>query len=159
MDSQRVVPGSSGRMPGDTYDGVIGDDRLSGSRDAGDRACYGRKSNRRGISFEDGLYRSVFGERISGRRDCAVSVCRGHFWLSLRTGDRDVPASVFCGVTNCPISSLLLSFELFGFEGMPFFLLSVCISYLESGYYGLYHSQKIFYSKTNLQYINTHTKE
>ncbi len=68
-------------------------------------------------------------------------------------------ASVFCGVTNCPISSLLLSFELFGFEGMPFFLLSVCISYLESGYYGLYHSQKIFYSKTNLQYINTHTKE
>lgn len=68
-------------------------------------------------------------------------------------------ASVFCGVTNCPISSLLLSFELFGFECMPFFLLSVGISYLESGYYGLYHSQKILYSKTKLQYINTHTKE
>ena len=68
-------------------------------------------------------------------------------------------AAVFCGVTNCPISSLLLSFELFGFECMPFFLLSVSISYLESGYYGLYHSQKILYSKTKLQYINTHTKE
>lgn len=67
--------------------------------------------------------------------------------------------SVFCGVTNCPISSLLLSFELFGFDCMPFFLLSVGISYLESGYYGLYHSQKILYSKTKLQYINTHTKE
>ena len=68
-------------------------------------------------------------------------------------------ASVFCGVTNCPVSSLLLSFELFGFECMPFFLLSVSISYLESGYYGLYHSQKILYSKTKLQFIDAHTKE
>lgn len=67
--------------------------------------------------------------------------------------------SVFCGVTNCPISSLLLSFELFGFSDMPFFLLSVCISYLESGYYGLYHSQKIFYSKTDMQVMNMNTKE
>lgn len=68
-------------------------------------------------------------------------------------------ASVFCGVTNCPVSSLFLSFELFGFECMPFFLLSVSISYLESGYYGLYHSQKILYSKTKLQFIDAHTKE
>ena len=67
-------------------------------------------------------------------------------------------AAVFCGVTNCPISSLLLSFELFGFEGMPFFLLSVGISYLESGYFGLYHSQKILYSKTRFEFINRHTK-
>ena len=68
-------------------------------------------------------------------------------------------ASVSCGVTNCPVSSLLLSFELFGFECMPFFLLSVSIAYLESGYYGLYHSQKILYSKTKLKFINTYTKE
>ena len=68
-------------------------------------------------------------------------------------------AAVFCGVTNCPISSMFLSFELFGFDFMPFILLVVGISYLESGYYGLYHSQKILYSKTKLQFINTHTKE
>ena len=68
-------------------------------------------------------------------------------------------AAVFCGVTNCPISSLLLSFELFGFQCMPFFLLSVSISYLDSGYFGLYHSQKILYSKTKLQFINRQTKE
>lgn len=67
--------------------------------------------------------------------------------------------AVFCGVTNCPISSLLLSFELFGFDYMPFFLLTAAVSYLESGYFGLYHSQKILYSKTKLQFINTHTKE
>jgi len=69
--------------------------------------------------------------------------------------------AVFCGVTNCPISSLFLSLELFGFDSnyMPFFLLAVGISYLESGYFGLYHSQKILYSKTKLQFINTHTRE
>ena len=67
--------------------------------------------------------------------------------------------SVFCGVTNCPISSLFLSFELFGFDCMPFFLLAIGIGYLESGYFGLYHSQKILYSKTKLQFINTRTKE
>ena len=27
--------------------------------------------------------------------------------------------SVFCGVTKCPLTSLLISFELFGYEGMP----------------------------------------
>ncbi len=68
-------------------------------------------------------------------------------------------AAVFCGVTNCPLSSLFLCFELFGFEAMPFFLMAVAVSYLESGYFGLYHSQKILYSKTKLQFINTHTKE
>lgn len=67
--------------------------------------------------------------------------------------------AVFCGVTNSPLSSMFLGFELFGFSYMPFFLLAVGVSYLESGYYGLYHSQKILYSKTKLQYINAHTKE
>lgn len=65
--------------------------------------------------------------------------------------------SVFCGVTNCPISSLLISFELFGYDGMPYFLLSVAFSYMLSGYYGLYHSQKIIYSKYKTNYINRKT--
>ncbi len=62
--------------------------------------------------------------------------------------------AVFCGVTNCPISSLLISFELFGYQGMPYFLLTVAFSYMLSGYYGLYHSQKIMYSKYKANYIN-----
>lgn len=65
--------------------------------------------------------------------------------------------SVFCGVTNCPITSLLISFELFGYEGMPFFLLAVALSYMLSGYYGLYLSQKIIYSKYKTEYINRKT--
>lgn len=61
---------------------------------------------------------------------------------------------VFCGVTNCPITSLLISFELFGFEGMPYYLVTVAVSYMLSGYYGLYHSQKIMYSKTETNFVN-----
>lgn len=65
--------------------------------------------------------------------------------------------SVFCGVTNCPITALLISFELFGYEGMPYFLLAVAFSYMLSGYFGLYRSQKIVYSKYKTNYINKKT--
>lgn len=65
--------------------------------------------------------------------------------------------AVFCGVTNCPITSLLISFELFGYDGMPFFLLAIAFSYMLSGYYGLYSSQKIIYSKYKTNYINRKT--
>ena len=64
----------------------------------------------------------------------------------------------FCGVTNCPITSLLLCIELFGMDAMPYFLLSIAISYTISGYYGLYKSQKILYSKYKSNYINKNTK-
>lgn len=66
--------------------------------------------------------------------------------------------SVFCGVTNCPITSLLISFELFGYDGMPYYLLSVAFSYMLSGYFGLYRSQKIVYSKYKTNYINKKTQ-
>lgn len=66
-------------------------------------------------------------------------------------------AAVFCGVTNCPITSLLISFELFGYDGMPYFLLAIGFSYMLSGYYGLYSSQKIIYSKYKTNYINRKT--
>ncbi len=65
--------------------------------------------------------------------------------------------AVFCGVTNCPITSLLISFELFGYAGVPYFLLSIAFSYMVSGYFGLYHNQKIMYSKYKANYINRKT--
>jgi H+/Cl- antiporter ClcA len=67
--------------------------------------------------------------------------------------------AVFCGVTNSPITSLLICFELFGFDGMPYFLLAIALSYMLSGYYGLYSSQKIIYSKYKTEYINRKTNE
>lgn len=65
--------------------------------------------------------------------------------------------AVFCGVTNCPITSLLISFELFRYDGMPYFLLATALSYMLSGYFGLYRSQKIVYSKYKTNYINKAT--
>ena len=65
--------------------------------------------------------------------------------------------AVFCGVTNCPITALLISFELFGYDAMPYFPLAVAFSYMLSGYYGLYSSQKIIYSKYKTNYINRKT--
>ena len=62
--------------------------------------------------------------------------------------------SVFCGVTNCPITSLLLCFELFGLEASPYFLVSIALSYVVSGYYSLYRSQKIVYSKFKSNFID-----
>lgn len=66
--------------------------------------------------------------------------------------------AVFCGVTNAPISSLLICFELFGLEALPYYLVAVSISYMLSGYFGLYHSQKIIYSKYKTEYINRKTR-
>lgn len=55
---------------------------------------------------------------------------------------------LFCGVTNSPITSLLIGFELFGFAGMPYYLVTVAVSYLLSGYESLYRKQKILMPKT-----------
>lgn len=62
--------------------------------------------------------------------------------------------AVFCGVTNSPMTSILLGYELFGGEGLALMALSAAVSYLLSGYSGLYHEQKILYSKTEPVFIN-----
>ncbi|MCD8020887.1 MAG: chloride channel protein [Clostridiales bacterium] len=62
--------------------------------------------------------------------------------------------AVFCGVTNCPIAAILIGFELFGFDGAMYILLVVSVSYLFSGYKGLYGEQIIVYSKYHPKYIN-----
>ena len=66
--------------------------------------------------------------------------------------------ALFCGVTNCPLTSILIAFELFGFEGVSYYLIAVSISYAASGYYGLYKDQTIVYSKYKAKYVNHHTK-
>ena len=63
--------------------------------------------------------------------------------------------AVFCGVTNCPITSMILSVEMFGAQGLLFFAVAVATSYMLSGYYGLYMGQKILYSKDKAEFINT----
>ena len=65
--------------------------------------------------------------------------------------------AMFCAVTNCPITALLISFELFGFAAPPLFLLALAVSYMLSGYYSLYSAQKIVYDKTKPRFINRPT--
>ncbi len=69
---------------------------------------------------------------------------------------------LFCGVTNCPLTSLLLALELFGessadmftFQSLCLFAICIAVSYMLSGYSGLYSEQKIMYSKFRPEFIN-----
>ncbi len=65
--------------------------------------------------------------------------------------------SMFCGVTNSPIASMIIGFELFGFGIMKYLLIGVSISYALSGYYSLYHEQRIVYSKSETRFVNHKT--
>ncbi len=67
--------------------------------------------------------------------------------------------AVFCGVTNSPITSLLIALELFGMEALPFFMIGVAISYMLSGYYSLYDAQKILYSKYKAEFRESKWKK
>ncbi|MDO5561051.1 MAG: chloride channel protein [Oscillospiraceae bacterium] len=62
--------------------------------------------------------------------------------------------ALFCAVTNCPITSIIMSTELFGLQSIPLFALVCGISYLISGDTGLYADQKIMYSRTKPVYVN-----
>lgn len=66
--------------------------------------------------------------------------------------------TLFCGVVNCPVASVILAVEVFGGGSAIVFAVAVCISYMTSGYTGLYRSQRIVYSKFSENYINVHTK-
>lgn len=62
--------------------------------------------------------------------------------------------ALFCGVTNCPITAFILGIEIFGAHGALFFMVASAVSYMLSGYYGLYSEQKIVYSKLKPEFID-----
>ena len=66
--------------------------------------------------------------------------------------------AVFCGAVNCPVASIALSIELFGSSELIYFALACGIAYMLSGYFGLYSSQKIMYSKLKAEFININAK-
>lgn len=65
--------------------------------------------------------------------------------------------AVFCGAVNCPLASTFLALELFGADGMLYFALACALSFVLSGYSGIYSSQRILYDKLKAQYINVRT--
>ena len=75
-------------------------------------------------------------------------IAAGIFGLPLELAAACGMVGVFCGVTNSPITSLLIAFELFGYEAMPWFLTTVAVTYMLSGYHSLYREQRFAESKT-----------
>lgn len=50
--------------------------------------------------------------------------------------------AVFSGATNTPVACVLMGIELFGIEGVVYFIIACTIAYLCSGHKGIYRSQK-----------------
>ena len=103
------------------------------------------------IPFKNAVYSRNFGRWIQRWRNCSYSFRGCNAW-KLLTPIFGLPVglcaacgmvSVFCGVTNCPLTSFILSIEMFGASTMKFTILCIALSYLLSGYYSLYNSQKM----------------
>ena len=66
--------------------------------------------------------------------------------------------AMFCGAFNCPLAAIMLSIEMFGSDNLIYFALICGISYMLSGYFGIYRSQRIVYSKLKAEFINRYTR-
>ncbi len=55
--------------------------------------------------------------------------------------------ALFCSVVNCPLASLLLAAEMFSTGDLGLFAIGVAVAFVLSGYFGLYSSQRILFSK------------
>ncbi len=55
--------------------------------------------------------------------------------------------ALFCGVVNCPFASVALSLEVFGADGILVYALACSVSFMMSGNFSIYKSQKIEGSK------------
>lgn len=68
-------------------------------------------------------------------------------------------AATFCGATNCPLATLLLSAELFGGGRIEVFAAACAISYLFSGYSSLYPNQRFLFSKVSAELLHPETHD
>ena len=65
--------------------------------------------------------------------------------------------ALFCSVVNCPLASAFLAVELFGTSQLPLFVIAIAVAFVLSGYFGLYSSQRIIFSKVKHREINQKT--
>lgn len=77
-----------------------------------------------------------------------VGATFGNFYAQIFSVDVVVFAALgmigmFCGITKCPLASLLLAVELFGFVNPEYFLLVVGISLIASGKFRIYSQQQL----------------
>ena len=55
--------------------------------------------------------------------------------------------ALFCSVVNCPIASTILALEVFGADSVLIMAVVCGVSFMMSGYFGLYETQKFAFSK------------
>lgn len=67
--------------------------------------------------------------------------------------------AVFCGVVNCPFASVFLAIEIFGGRYLLPVFVTCAVSYIFSGYFGLYSSQHIVRSKVGTELIDRSVDE
>lgn len=63
--------------------------------------------------------------------------------------------ALFCGVTNCPITALIIGIELFGESAAGYMLLAVAVSFALSGTGGLFGAQKFAYEKDRVHFAES----
>ena len=63
--------------------------------------------------------------------------------------------ALFAGATNCPIASLLIAMEMFHGQGLSYFAVTVALSFVLSGYYSLYRTQRFAFSKLKMETLDT----
>ncbi len=61
-------------------------------------------------------------------------------------------AALFAGITNCPIATLILSMEMFGVVGIPYFVVIIAVSFLLSGRLSLYDKDKYPFKRILREY-------
>ena len=105
-----------------------------------------------GAGFKGGEIVPVF--FVGATFGCLVAPLLG---LPASFGAAAALVAVFCGVVNCPIASFILSIELFGGQGLILFAVVIAVTHLMSGYIGLYHDQRMPYSKYIPEFININT--
>lgn len=59
--------------------------------------------------------------------------------------------TLFCAVVNCPLASLFLAVELFSSADLGLFAVAAAVGFVLSGYFGLYSSQALEFSKVRDQ--------
>ena len=66
---------------------------------------------------------------------------------------------LFCSVVNCPVASLLLAIEVFGGGGIAYFAVICAVTFMMSGNFSLYKSQRIVYSKLDAHRMDMTLKD
>ncbi len=66
--------------------------------------------------------------------------------------------ALFCGVVNCPFASVALALEVFGAQGILIYAVVCAVSFMMSGNFSIYKSQKIVFSKVADERIEENTQ-